>query len=195
MFPRRRPFVCCRAVALLCGAILGCAAASAQENPFAPDGAVVAAPAPTSSAIDRFEFRGVMTIGTETFVTLVDTSSSKSITLIVGETVEGLRASDFRSDDNSLQIESGGLTKRVALKEAKIVAMAAPPPPPQPPQPGMPPMQAGQQPGGANVVPGAQISDEEARLRMQRVAEEIRRRREMRRQMLEAQQQQRPANQ
>jgi hypothetical protein len=161
----------------------------AQESPFIPDG-FGAAPAPVAppSSLDRFEFRGVVTIGTETFVTLVDTSTSRAINLAVGETLDGLRVSDFRSDDGSVQLESGGQTKRVKLPEAKIVAMAAPPPPPMAPQNG--PLAQNPPQGPPPAVAGAPISDEEARMRMQRVAEEIRRRREMRRQMLENQQQQ-----
>jgi hypothetical protein len=179
-------------------AVVSPLALAAQDSPFLPDG--FGAPPPSAapaSPLDRFEFRGVLTIGTETTITLFDTSTSKSVTLNVGETIDGLRVTDFRPEDGSVVLESGGQTKQLKMKEAKIVAMAAPPPPP-PPQPGAPPMTPGQgQPGGPAVAGGPPMSDEEARQRMQRVAEEIRRRREMRRQMLEQQQNQapRPANQ
>jgi hypothetical protein len=168
--------------------------ATAQESPFIPDGFGGAAPTAPVSSLDRFQFGGVMTIGTETFVTVVDTTTSKSTLMAIGDTVGGLRVTDFRPDEGTIQIESGGQTKRVKLPEAKIVAMATPPPPPMQAQNG--PLAQGPMPQGPPQVAGAPISDEEARQRMQRVAEEIRRRREMRRQMLESQQQQpRPANQ
>ena len=147
--------------------------------------------AAAASPLDKYEFRGVMTIGTDTFVTLVDTSNSKSMTVALGETMEGVRASDFRADDGSVKLEASGQAKRLKLREAKIVALAVPPPAPPPPAPGVPPVQVA---GNGPPMPGATMSDEEARTRMQRVAEEIRRRREMRRQMLEGQRGAQPTN-
>lgn len=156
----------------------------AERSPFEPAGTATAPVAVVASPLDRFEFRGVMTIGEDTFVTLVDTSTSKSMTIALGETIEGVKVSGFKVDDGSIQLEASGQSKRLKLREAKIVALAVPPPAP-PPAPGAPPVQVA---GNGPPVPGATMSDEEARTRMQRVAEEIRRRREMRRQMLEGQQ-------
>jgi len=189
MLTRRRsspPSVALVAFVLLGVPTLG-ASDRPDDSPFVPAGFGAAAPAAAASPIDRFEFRGVMTLGLETFVTLVDTASSKSLTLTLGEQLEGVRATDFRPDDGSVQVESGGQSRRLKLREAKIIAMAVPPPAP-PPVPGAPAM-AGQ-PNPA--VAGAPISDEDARARMQRVADEIRRRREMRRQMLQNPQQPAP---
>lgn len=177
----------CLRLALVSASLLmsGAPARAEEVNPFLPPGLpAVAAPSEAPNPLDRYEFRGVMTIGGDTFVTLVDTASSRSVTIPLGGTVENIKASDFRADDGSVQIASGGQTKRAKLRESKIVAMAAPPPPPPPPMPGV---VNGQMPGGPPGVASAPISDEEARNRMQRVAEEIRRRREMRRQMLENQ--------
>ncbi len=157
--------------------------ADEEPSPFQAIGSDSGSATPSSSPIDRFEFRGVMTVAGETYVTLVDSSNSKSMTIALGEATDGVRATDFRDDDGSIQIESGGQAKRLKLREAKIVALAVPPPQP----PGGPPVQPGQRPGMGPNVAGAPMSDDEARARMQRVAEEIRRRREMRRQMLEAQ--------
>jgi hypothetical protein len=153
-----------------------------ERSPFEPAGTAAAPPPVTGSPLDRFELRGIMTIGTQTFVTLFDTSTSKSLTLAPGETLEGVKASDFRPDEDSVRIESSGQSRRLKLKEAKIVALAVPPPTAPPPPGGPVQVAAGQPP-----VPGPTMTDEEARTRMQRVAEEIRRRREMRRQMLEQQ--------
>lgn len=165
------------AVGLAAATVVTTAHAQAERSPFqAPDSQ--SAPAPTAaSPLDNYEFRGVMTIGDETFITLVDKSNSRALTLALGAEVEGLRATDFRAEDGSVQVESGGQARRLQLQDAKIVALAVPPATPnQPPHPG-----ANRPP----VMAGAPMSDEEARARMQRVAEEIRRRREMRRQMLE----------
>jgi len=187
MFPPRLPKLSSLIVAIALLASVGCEVlaqgADDDVSPFEAAGSGSGATPASSSAIDRFEFRGVMTIGGETYVTLVDSSNSKSMTISLGEAAEGVRATDFHPDDGSVQIESGGQAKRLKLREAKIVALAVPPPQP----PGGPPMQPGQRPGMGPNVAGAPMSDDEARARMQRVAEEIRRRREMRRQMLEAQ--------
>jgi hypothetical protein len=190
---RSRPPARFGLLAALAASALANVGTGAERSPFEPAGNAPAAVAAPASPADRFEFRGVMTIGPDTFVTLVDTSNSRSLTIKLGETVEGVSVSDFRPDDGSVQIESGGQPKRMTLREAKIVALAVPPPTP-PPSPGGPP-----NPGqvGGPAVAGAPMSDDEARARMQRVAEEIRRRREMRRQMLEGQQGRpagRPAN-
>lgn len=159
---------------------------ASERSPFEPAGGGAAPVVATASPLDRFEFRGVMTIGNETFVTLVDTSTSKSMTVALGEQVEGVRASEFRAEDGSIRLESGGQSKRLTLREAKIVALAVPQP--TPPQPaGGPPGGPGQNINAAQNAAGPTMTDEEARTRMQRVAEEIRRRREMRRQMLENQ--------
>jgi len=167
-------------MALTAGATAG---RSQERSPFEPAGSAPAPTAAASSPLDRYEFRGVMTIGADTYVTLVDTSNSKSMTVALGETSEGIRASDFQPGDGSINLEASGQSKRLKLREAKIVALAVPPPTPPPGPGGLPPQVASNGP----PVPGATMSDEEARSRMQRVADEIRRRREMRRQMLEGQ--------
>jgi hypothetical protein len=170
-------------------------------SPFLPPGFGAAASAqPSAGPLDSLEFRGVLTLSGRTFVTLFDTNGSRTFTAEVGETVNNIKVSSYRfsGEDDVIVVESGGRTRNLTLRKAKIVAMAVPPPtatplpagtPPGPPMPGQP-GQVGQpvQPGQLGSAPGTitQMSDEEVRQRMQRVAEEIRRRRAVRREMLES---------
>jgi len=166
--------------------VVSVGAADAPKNPFAVKGASVApAPAPTSP-LDRMELRGILTVAGTTMITLVDTSSNKAYVVGVGDTVEGYSVSDYRIQDDTVVVNSSGQTKRIQLGESKIVAAAvtAPPPPGAPNVPGAPqrrPATVAAQPAGQIQ----QISDEEVRRRMERVAEEVRRRRAMRREMMQ----------
>jgi len=177
------------AAACLLGGSLG--AQDPGRSPFLPEGFGAAndkAPA-AASPLDRLELRGVMTIEGHTTAVLFDKSNNRSSSVELGATENNIKVSDYRPQDDSVLVESGGQSKRIRLLEAKIVAVAATPVPP-PPVPGAPPPPvASAQPSGPGPVT-PQMSDEEVRARMQRVAEEIRRRREMRRQMLERAQQQ-----
>jgi len=166
--------------------------AQAANSPFLPPGfgGAEAPPPAATGPLDSVEFRGVLSLEGKTYVTLFDTGGSRSFTALVGETVNNVKVVEYKLDgqDDIVTIESGGKTRRVPLKKAKIVAMATPPPTAVPLPPGQLP--TGQQPGtiaqplgGSPNMP--QLSDEEVRQRMQRVAEEIRRRRAVRREMLE----------
>lgn len=162
-------------------------AADAPKNPFAVKGPVAAPAAAPPSPLDRMEFRGILTVAGQTLITLVDTSNNKPYVIPIDDTVEGLSVSDYRIQDDSVVLNASGQTKRLQLRESKIVTAAVAParPSPQPNVPGSVPQQ---RPGTAVAQPAGQIqqiSDEEVRQRMERVAEEIRRRRAMRRQMME----------
>ncbi|MBE2216027.1 MAG: hypothetical protein IAE82_19290, partial [Opitutaceae bacterium] len=165
-----------------------------EDNPFArPAPAGAAAPA-APSPLDTLELRSLMTMSGTTVVTLFNTADNRSIMVPLGSTVNGLTVSDYQSADDSVLVQSGGRERRVKIRKAQIVAMVAPPPvPPPQPQPagavvaGAPPPPPGQ--------PGAAMGDEEVRARMERVAQEIRRRREMRREIMERQAQGQPAGQ
>jgi hypothetical protein len=165
-----------------------------EENPFARPGAAVGGPPPPPSPLDTLEFTGVTTISGLTVVTLRNTVDSKSVNVPVGSTVNGLTVSDYRSEDGSVLVQSGGRERRVQFKKAQIVTMVAPPPVVAPvPQPGVPVVAAaGTPPPPPPGAPGA-MGDEEVRQRMERVAAEIRRRREMRREIMERQAQGQPA--
>jgi hypothetical protein len=159
-----------------------------EDNPFARPGAAIAGPPAAPSPLDTLEFTGVTTIGGMTVVTLRNTADAKSVNVPIGSTVNGYTARDYRSDDGSVLIQSGGRERRVQFKKAQIVTMVAPPPVAVPvPQPGIPVVAAA--PPLPTGAPGA-VGDNDVRIRMERVAEEIRRRREMRRDVMERQAQQ-----
>jgi hypothetical protein len=184
-------------VGVLLAVSLSTAADAKKRTPFgyAADAPPPAA-APTNSALDRIEFRGVMKAGDDTLVVLFDTTKSRSTVLKLDETVDGLKVTDYQSENDRVRVESGSEAKWVELREAKVIAAAIPPPQQTAnagQQPGRPTVAANGQPANTGM---AQVSDDEVRKRMQRVAEEIRRRRALRRQALqEAQQQQNAAGQ
>lgn len=163
-------------------------AAQGAQSPFLPPGyGSKAAPPPAASPLDSYEFRGVLTLDDKTFITLFDKGSSRSFTAVVGETVNNVTVAEYRlkGDDDVVVLESGGVRRDLTLAKAKIIALAVPPPTAVPlPQAGQPPLPGTvTTPGQPAVNPG--MSDEEVRQRMQKVAEEIRRRRAVRREMLE----------
>lgn len=168
---------------------------AAKRIPFgyAGNAEPVAAPV-TSSSLDRFEFRGVMATGKETLVVLFDKTKSRSTVLKLNELVDNLKVTEYQAENERVRVESGSEWKWIELLQAKVVA-AVLPPPPKPVTPGGPQQPPAPQVNGAPPAGGmAQVSDEEVRDRMQRVAEEIRRRRALRRQALQDAQQPQPAN-
>jgi hypothetical protein len=118
---------------------------------------------PTPSRLDHLEFRGVLTVSGATFITLVDATNSRSLTLPLGGMVDGVTISDFRNEAGLVRAFADGKEKDLALRESRIVAMTAPSP--KPPR----------------VSPGRRTPD------LDRVTREIQRRREMRRQLLSGQ--------
>jgi hypothetical protein len=158
---------------------------------YAKDAAPVEAPV-TNSSLDRIEFRGVMATGSETLVVLFDRTSSRSTVLKLNELVDNLKVTEDQPENERVRVESGADWKWIELLQAKVVAAALPPPRPVAPGGPQPPVP---QANGAQPAGGmAQVSDEEVRQRMQRVAEEIRRRRALRRQALQDAQQTQPSN-
>jgi hypothetical protein len=169
------------AIALACAAS-GALAQGGARSPFSPPGAVEG-PAPSGGPLDTLELRGILAYADRTVITLYDTALLKSFTVTLNETVNGVHVTDYQPDPGSVLVESGGKSKRITLPKPTIVALTVQPP--RPPGPGgpSPPNVAAVQP-----VPGApmtNMSDDEVRQRMQRVAEEIRRRRAMRREQID----------
>lgn len=196
-----------RWVGFLIGAMVasGLSSFSQEEpvNPFLPEGyrspkKPVEPPKP--SPVAQFELRSIMVLnGVHTF-SLYDTKTKKGFWIDLNETVEGVSISDYSKSDESVNVRSGGYSRRLKLKEAQIVALKVTPPPPRKTRvPSGSPDLSKVPPNPPNMVPGPppskppsgvpsraainNLSDEEVRARMQRVAEEIRRRRAMRRSM------------
>lgn len=186
--------------ALGAAALLAVRGHGEEASPFVPRDSGQAAAQTTGGPLDTLELRGVSSLGGTTLLTLYDPNTSRGFTVELDGTVNGFKVSDYKPEDDSVLVESGGLSKRIRLRKSQIIAVTAPPLPPTMPIPGTAnvtnvnpaPGQPGFNPANANAAGAntAQMSDEEVRQRMQRVAEEIRRRREMRREMLQRAQQQ-----
>lgn len=154
------------------------------ENPFRTppptpaSGPVVPEDAVTS--LDGFEFNGIMKLGGVLRISVFDSKTKKNFWLTEGELGEmGLSFQRFNDENESVVIVQGGVTKSLSLNKVKIEALKITSPPVSPVAVSTPSVTSRPQ-GPAEVE-----SDEEARKRIQRVAEEIRRRRAERRKRLE----------
>lgn len=170
-------------------AVLGATIASAQVadsetsdvSPFATpsiqvnNGPAVQPAAPTS--LDQFQFNGIMVMYGKVRISLFDSKENKSFWIHQGQLGEyGVSFQRFDEDNETVVIAQGGIQKKLALNKVKIE-----------------PLQISQNRPAPMVtsapvrpqVNGNTESDEEARARIQRVAEEIRRRRAERRKQLE----------
>ncbi len=167
----------------------------AQENdarsPFAPPSAKQPVEPPKTTpvtALDSIEFRGVIEIGGNAWVSIYDPKSKKSYRLTKDELGEdGFSLVNYdtgnKPGEETIMIRQNGLTKELSLKDADIITLKeAPRQAPQraaenaQPTPSAPTRRP---PANTNQNMEA-ASDEEVRERMQRVAEEIRRRRALR---------------
>lgn len=151
-------------------------------NPFglpkAPTQPVLQEQAPTD--LDSFEFNGIMTLGETTRVSVWDAKEQKNYWLIVGQAGEqGLSLQRYDEGSETIVIARNGVTKQLGLKKVEIAELKLSAAPSSPaasssaPRPAQPPAQI------------AAETDEQVRERMQKVAEEIRRRRAERRKQLE----------
>lgn len=170
--------------------------ASSQEaqSPFVRPSKVNAAPAQKTtpaSPLDAMEFNGVVEIGGVAWLSLYDPQTKKSYWLSKDEAAEdGITLERYdagkQPGEETIVVRQGAMTRKLTLKDADIISLKAAPRPavqraaqsvaqarPQAPaRPRQPPtMEA--------------ASDEEVRERMQRVAEEIRRRRTLRRDVVD----------
>lgn len=165
---------------------------SEPRSPFAPPSAKkpVAAPpkATPATALDSIEFRGIIEIGGTAWVSVYDPKTKKSYRLTKDELGEdGFSLVNYDTGGNpgeeTIVIRQNGLTKQLSLKDADIITLKETPrQSPQraaenvQPTPAAPVRRPA--PNGNQNMEAA--SDEEVRERMQRVAEEIRRRRALR---------------
>lgn len=112
-------------------------------------------------------------------ISVYDTKSQKNVWLTEGQTGElGLSFGRYDAKNDTVVLMQGGIMKKLSLNQIRIeelkISSQTPPPPPI-----AGPAVVGQ-PNNERVE-----TDEEARARIQRVAEEIRRRRAERRKQLE----------
>lgn len=134
--------------------------------------------APTS--LDNFQFNGFMIMDGKVRVSLHDVKENKSFWVREGQLGEyGLSFLRFDGVNESVVIAQGGIQKKLELTKVQIDSLKVSNPRANPSNPENTPLATRARPAG-NVE-----TDEEARARIQRVAEEIRRRRAERRRQLE----------
>tara|TARA_B100000519_G_scaffold202322_1_gene220348 strand:- start:2588 stop:3178 length:591 start_codon:yes stop_codon:yes gene_type:complete len=176
--------------------LIGWAPLDAQEaaSPFVPPSQnvqpKVQPKATPVTPLDSVEFRGVIEIGGVAWLSLYDTKSKKIYRLrqdVDGE--DGFRLVGYdrgsKPGEETIVVRQNGLTRNLSLKDADIIALAeVPQRAPQRVTQRTAPATANpvRQPANPNIEAA---SDEEVRERMQRVAEEIRRRRALRRDIIE----------
>ena len=165
---------------------------SEPRSPFAPPSAKKPAAAPPkavpATALDSIEFRGIIEIGGTAWVSVYDPKTKKSYRLTKDELGEdGFSLVNYdtggKPGEETIWIRQNGLAKQLSLKDADIITLKETPR--QSPQRAAenlqrtPTVPVRRPPPNGNQNMEA-ASDEEVRERMQRVAEEIRRRRALR---------------
>lgn len=161
------------------------------QSPFAPPTVkkpVVAPKTTPVTPLDSIEFRGVIEIGGTAWVSVYDPKTKKSYRLTKDELGEdGFSLVKYDTGDGpgeeTIVIRQGGLTKQLSLKDADIITLKEAPrqTPQRASESVQPTPSAPIRTPPANGNPNMEAaSDEEVRERMQRVAEEIRRRRALR---------------
>lgn len=155
-------------------------------NPFLsakPDAPDVPQQQPPSS-LDSYEFNGYMIVGGVVKACVTDKSKGKTFWLeLDGPLVRDIQLRRFDPKSGRITLGYGKESKTLEMKKPEIVSVrvAVPAPPVAGPPPSGPPGP----PGSRAVSNRENESDEEVRERMKRMAEEIRRRRAMRRQLVE----------
>lgn len=139
-----------------------------QSGPVAP-------PPQAVSPLDTLEFNGIMRMGGVLSASVYDTKTQRNYWLVEGvATKEGLRLVRYKADNNVVVVSRGGVSKSIVLKKSKIEPLKIASNTPVRPSPALPAASVNR----SEAVPE---SDQEVRDRMQKVAEEIRRRRAERR--------------
>jgi len=146
----------------------------------------------TASPLDAMEFNGVVEIGGVAWLSLYDPQAKKSYWLSKEEAAEDgitLEAYDKGSQpgEETIMVRQGSITRRLSLKDADIISLK------EAPRPAVQRATQRAAPRGQSQTPQRvqqskameAASDEEVRERMQRVAEEIRRRRTLRQNVVE----------
>lgn len=186
MTPRKPKPAISVLAALLCAGAAFAQDYSNVKSPFeAPTRAEPSAPtvAPPN-ALDTFEFNGFTKLDGKVRVSVFDTKTRRNYWLEErGAALDGLVLKRFDPSAKTVNIGLGSVSKTLQLKSASILSLKIPPASPLPAAVGDP---AAMENAAANAVATrGQESDEEVRERMRRMAEEIRRRRALRRQMIE----------
>jgi hypothetical protein len=151
-----------------------------RNSPFLPDGWAPPQPRPQPAPpprptqpqpLDRVEFRSKVNLGGKTTFSIFDPTNNRSHWLGLNQTEGGFTILEYKPKEDSIVVRHDGRTRTISLHEAKVQAMAEAAPAPTP----------GRAQGGVAASQPAASPEE----RMQNLAEEIRRRREIRRALVE----------
>lgn len=121
--------------------------------------------------LDQLEFRGMTTFGGKTEFSLFDPSQKRSFWIGIGQSGGGFQVAEFNERDQAIVVKHDGRTRTISLKESQVEALPAAAPPAAPRE------------GQRQRETAAQPQDQEER--MKNLQEEIRRRREVRRALVE----------
>jgi len=161
------------AAAIACACVAPAGTESLVNNsPFLPQSAVT--PAGNSGVLDRFELRGVASIGGTPTFSIYDTTNNRGYWIPLNGSEGGVRVASYDPATENVVLEGEGGSRRLVLKEAQIQTMAPPAPVPV----GVAPQQGIPLPAAA----GAVTTEQEMAERRQRIIEELRRRRALRQQ-------------
>ena len=148
-------------------------------NPFMPPAAAAGGPAAKPTADTPIELRGIMQAGDATMFSIYDPSRKTSTWVKLGETGRDFIVRRYDDKNDTVNVDYQGRTVTLALRTAKVasspgnaVPMVAPPPPPV----------------GNPVVLNPSPADEQRRL--EAIAAEVNRRRQLRQQAIRQQMQQ-----
>lgn len=155
-----------------------------QNSPFLPEGyqsqedrqppRPPERPPPPSGQepLDKIEFRGMANFGGKTEFSLFDPAQKRSFWIGLERTEGGFTITEFKEKEDAVVVSHEGKTRTISLHESKVAALV--PEAPTPPSP------RGRE---SPSVPTARPEDPEERMR--NLADEIRRRREIRRALVE----------
>ena len=158
------------AIALVCGASAG-TESLVSNSPFLPQSAVVQGPG--NGVLDRFELRGVASIGGVPTFSIYDTTNNRGYWIPLSGSESGVRVASYDAATEAVVVEGDGGSRRLFLKEAQIQTMM----PPTPVNVGAVPPQGSPLPAASGAT-----TEQEMAERRQRIIEELRRRRALRQQ-------------
>lgn len=100
---------------------------SARSSPFVPAGKKPAPAAPTMDpALQALQLSGISVIGDEKRFNFFNANSKQSFWLALGVEENGLRVESYDKDADAVVVRKGGFTRRLELRQSKIVAEAPP---------------------------------------------------------------------
>ncbi len=160
------------ATAALASTVCG---AESSPSPFLPPETTSEA-APTPDA--PIELRGIMTAGDSVMFSIYDTATRSSTWVRLNQTGSGFIVRSYDESRDTITVDHGGRTITLALKTAKVASAPVAAPQPVVVAPNVP------QPVTGPVVLNPTPADEQRRL--EAIAAEVNRRRQLRQQALQA---------